>query len=58
MQRLILTRRDVPVNGQDRLDSQVAMPIEALSEADLDRLEQSKIPEETKKLDHLAPEKW
>jgi hypothetical protein len=58
MQRLILTRRDVSVNGQDRLDSQVAMPIEALSEADLDRLEQSKIPEETKKLDHLAPEKW
>jgi prevent-host-death family protein len=41
-----------------RLDSRVAMPVEALSEADLDRLEQSKIPEETKKLDHLAPEKW
>jgi hypothetical protein len=31
---------------------------EALSEADLDRLEQSKIPDETKKLDHLVPEKW
>jgi prevent-host-death family protein len=38
-----------------RLDSWVAMPVEALSEADLDRLEQSKIPEESKKLDHLAP---
>jgi len=34
------------------------MPIEALSEVDLDRLEQSKIPEETEKLDHLVPEKW
>jgi hypothetical protein len=32
------------------------MPIEAVSEADLDRLEQSQIPEETKKLDHLVPE--
>jgi len=41
-----------------RLDSRVAMPIEALSEADLDRLEQSKIPDETKKLYHLVPEKW
>ena len=28
--------------SKDRLDSQVAMPIEALSEVDLDRLEQSK----------------
>jgi hypothetical protein len=34
------------------------MPIAALSEVDLDRLEQSKIPDETKKLDHLVPEKW
>jgi hypothetical protein len=33
-------------------------PIEALSEVDLDRLEQSKIREETKKLEHLDPEKW
>jgi hypothetical protein len=45
-------------HSKNRLDSRVAMPIEALSEADLDRLEQSKIPEETKKLDHLVPEKW
>jgi hypothetical protein len=44
-------------HSKDRLDSRVAMPIEALSEADLDRLEQSTIPEETKKLDHLVPEK-
>jgi hypothetical protein len=34
------------------------MLIEALSEADLDRFEQSRIPEETKKLDHLVPKKW
>jgi len=34
------------------------MPIEALSETDLDRLEQSTIPGETKKLNHLVPEKW
>jgi hypothetical protein len=33
------------------------MPIEALSEAGLNRLEQSGIPEETKKLHHLVPEK-
>jgi PHD/YefM family antitoxin component YafN of YafNO toxin-antitoxin module len=39
-----------------RLDSRVAMPVEALSKADLDRLEQSKIPEGTKKLDHLTRE--
>jgi hypothetical protein len=45
-------------HSKDRLDSRVAMPTEALSEADLDRLEQSKIPDETKKLDHLVPEKW
>jgi hypothetical protein len=36
----------------------LAMPIEAFSEVDLDRLEQSKIPEETKKLDHLVPGRW
>jgi hypothetical protein len=60
MQRLILMRRDLSVNGhsKDMLNSRVAMPIEALSEADLDRLEQSKIPDETKKLDRLVPEKW
>ena len=52
--------RDLSVNrySKDRLDSRVAMPIEALSEADLDRLEQSKIPEKTKKLDHLVPGRW
>jgi len=52
---------DLSVNGhsKDRLDdTRVAMPIAALSEVDLDRLEQSKIPDETKKLDHLVPEKW
>jgi hypothetical protein len=51
-------RRDLSVNrhSKDRLDSRVAIPVEALSEADLDRLDQSKIPEETKKLDDLVPE--
>jgi hypothetical protein len=51
--------RDLSLNrhSKGRLDSRVVMPIEALSEADLDRLEQSKIPDETKKLDHLVPEK-
>jgi hypothetical protein len=51
---------NLSVNGhaKDRPDSRVAMPIAALSEVDLDRLEQSKIPDETKKLDHLVPEKW
>jgi hypothetical protein len=59
MQRFILMR-DSSVNrhSKDRRDSRVAMPIEALSEADVDTLEQSKIPEETKKIDHLVPEKW
>jgi prevent-host-death family protein len=41
-----------------RLDDRVAMPVENLSKADLKRLETSKIPEETRKLDHLVPEKW
>lgn len=41
-----------------RLDDRVAMPVEALSEADLHRLEQSEIPDETRKLDHLVPENW
>lgn len=42
-----------------KLDTRVAMPVEALSEADLDRLEKgSPIPESTKQLDHLVPEKW
>jgi hypothetical protein len=41
-------------HSKDGLDSRVA--IDALNEADLHRLEQSKIPEETKKLDDLVPE--
>ncbi len=41
-----------------RLDDRVAIPVEALSEADLDRLEKSKIPGHTKDLNHLVPEKW
>jgi hypothetical protein len=36
----------------------MAMPVEALSDADLDRLEQSKILDETRKLDYLVPETW
>jgi hypothetical protein len=48
----------VSTHSKDRLDSRAAMPVEALREADLDGLEQSTIPEETKKLDHLVPEKW
>ena len=41
-----------------RLDDRVAMPVEALSKADLKRLEKSRIPEHTKKLDHLVPKGW
>jgi prevent-host-death family protein len=41
-----------------RLDSRVAMPVEALSEAELDDIERSEIPEETKKLDVLVPKGW
>jgi PHD/YefM family antitoxin component YafN of YafNO toxin-antitoxin module len=42
-----------------RLDERVAMPVEALSEGDLDRLEEgSAIPEHTKELDHLVPKGW
>jgi prevent-host-death family protein len=41
-----------------RLDDRVAMPVEALSTTDLKQLEQSKIPDETKALDHLVPESW
>jgi hypothetical protein len=57
-QRLILMRRDLSANrhSKDRLDSRVAMMIEALSEADLDRLDQRKIPDESKQLDYLVPE--
>jgi hypothetical protein len=33
----------------------LAMPIEALSEADLDRLEQAKIPEETQEAQSPRP---
>jgi hypothetical protein len=59
---MLVDERRICLDGFDynprRLDSRVAMPVEALSKADLDRLEQSKIPDETKKLDHLVPEKW
>ena len=42
-----------------RLDDRVAMPVEALTEAELDRLEEaSPIPEHTKELDHLVPKSW
>jgi PHD/YefM family antitoxin component YafN of YafNO toxin-antitoxin module len=42
-----------------RLDERVAMPVEALSEGDLDRLEEgSANPEHTKELDHLVPKGW
>jgi len=41
-----------------RLDNRVAMPVDALSESDLDELESSEIPEETKKLDVLVPKGW
>lgn len=41
-----------------RLDSRVAMPVEALSEAELDDLERVEIPEESKKLDVLVPKGW
>ena len=41
-----------------RLEDWAAIPAEALSEAALDRLEQSEIPDETRKLDHFVPEKW
>jgi PHD/YefM family antitoxin component YafN of YafNO toxin-antitoxin module len=41
-----------------RLDTRVAMPTEALTEAELDELERSEIPEETMKLDVLVPKGW
>lgn len=42
-----------------KLDTRVAMPVDALSEADLDRLEKgSPVADESKQLDHLVPEKW
>ncbi len=42
-----------------RLDTRVAMPVEALSEAEFRRLEKaSPIPEKTRKLDRLVPDKW
>ena len=36
----------------------IAMPVEALSEADLREIEQSEIPEETRELNSLLPEGW
>jgi prevent-host-death family protein len=41
-----------------RLDTRVARPTESLSEAELDELEHSEIPQETKKLDVLVPKGW
>lgn len=41
-----------------RLDDRVAMPVEDLTEADLDALERSEIPEDTKALDRLVPKGW
>jgi len=42
-----------------RLDTRVAMPVEALSEAEFRRLEKaSPIPEESRELDHLVPDGW
>jgi PHD/YefM family antitoxin component YafN of YafNO toxin-antitoxin module len=41
-----------------QLDTRVAMPVEALSEADLKRLEQSKIPDHTKELNGEIPKDW
>ena len=40
------------------LDTRVAMPTDALTEAGLDELERSEIPEETRKLDVLVPKGW
>jgi prevent-host-death family protein len=41
-----------------RLDGRVAMPVDALSEAELDDLERVEIPEESKKFDVLVPKGW
>ena len=42
-----------------RLDTRVAIPVEALSEAKLRLFEKaSPIPEETQKLDPLVPDNW
>jgi PHD/YefM family antitoxin component YafN of YafNO toxin-antitoxin module len=41
-----------------RLDTRVAMATDALTGAELDDLERSEIPEETKKLDVLVPKGW
>jgi prevent-host-death family protein len=40
-----------------RLDSRMVMPVEALSEAELDRLEQPRTPEDTKKRQRQKPSK-
>lgn len=40
------------------LGTRVAMPTDALSEAELDELERSGIPQETRKLDVLVPKGW
>ncbi len=41
-----------------RLDDRVAMSVDELTEADLDELERSEIPEDTKRLDVLVPKGW
>ncbi len=41
-----------------RLDDRVAMPVDALTEAQLAELERSEIPEETRRLDVLVPKGW
>ena len=42
-----------------RLDDRVAMPVDALSEAEFHRLEKaSPIPEHTKSLNNLVPDEW
>jgi hypothetical protein len=46
-------------HGRDELDTRVAMPAEALDEAQFRRLEKaSPIPEESRGLDHLVPDNW
>lgn len=41
-----------------RPDNAVAMAVEELSPAQLAALDQSRIPEETRALDHLLPDGW
>ena len=42
-----------------RLDTRVAMPVEALTEAEFRRLEKSSpISDESRELNHLVPDNW